>query len=121
MDAAFISPLRDLQTDFVKYQEMIETTLDMNQVFAFMVNVQSKNICLSCYACRLFPPSLTCISPCVQIDHHEFLVKASFDPALSELRENMDALEKSMQAVLSGAARELGEDTMDTKKRFISH
>lgn len=117
LEAVFLSPLRDLQTDFVKYQEMIETTLDMNQVssFTFLSIWELWEYCSVLCVCILSILHvvysflfLYCVCT-VQIDHHEFLVKASFDPVLSELREKMDALEKSMQAVLNSAARELGD------------
>ncbi|XP_070564329.1 DNA mismatch repair protein Msh2-like [Ptychodera flava] len=71
----FSNPAKEILMDFAKFQEMIESTLDMEQ-----------------------------------IEHHEFMIKADFDPDLQVLKDKIKSLESSIQKELNKSARDLAVD-----------
>lgn len=77
----FITPLEDLGDDFIKYREMIETTIDLDMV-----------------------------------QHHEYLIKPSFDEELQKLRDNMSDIEEKMNVIYKKTASDLSLDVGKTLK-----
>ncbi|XP_063233573.1 DNA mismatch repair protein Msh2 [Bacillus rossius redtenbacheri] len=79
--AVCAEPLRDLLRDMAKFQDMVESTLDLELV-----------------------------------DRGEFLVKASFDEDLQEMRSNMDSLEERIRQQHVRVAAELAMEPGKTLK-----
>ncbi|CAH8492526.1 unnamed protein product [Dicrocoelium dendriticum] len=76
VNECLILPLQGLLQDFSKFQQMIESTIDLDAV-------QSRN---------------------------EFLVRADFDPTLSELQSRLTSLERSIENEFQRAAQKLALD-----------
>lgn len=51
-----------------------------------------------------------------EIENHEYLIRAEFDIALQECKENMDDVNSQFPSVLNKAARELGLESGKTLK-----
>jgi len=77
----FTKPFKDSITDFCKFMDLIETTIDLSQV-----------------------------------ENHEFLIKAEFDEALQECKDNMDSVSENFPAELNKTARDLGLEAGKTVK-----
>lgn len=57
-----------------------------------------------------------------EVDKGEFLIKASFDPKLQELKEKLDSIEMKMDRELNKAAEDLELDAGTTiKLEYVSH